>query len=126
VIAEQLTGGQWWIVALAVSALVPVAFFFCLRSTKGAVLSLLVPAIGAFSVVGLSTGQGGGEREALVIHSVSMLALALTVTALRPEVVRYAELTRRGEEYEAPKWKINLYAVLTLAFAIGLMVLLLA
>ncbi|OEJ95866.1 hypothetical protein J116_016660 [Streptomyces thermolilacinus SPC6] len=126
VIAEGLTAGQWWIVALAVSALVPAAFYFCLRSVKGAVFSLAVPVIGALSVLGFSAGRGHAEVEALVMYSVSMLSLALLLAALRPEVRTYAERRRRGEEYAAPKWKVNLYAVLVLAFATGLMVLLLA
>jgi len=123
--AGYLTVGQWWIVAIAVSALFPAAFYFCLRSKKGAIYSLIGPALGALSVLGASGKRGHSEEEALVIFSAAMLPLSLLLIAIRPDVRKYAEKARIGEEYEIPKWKINLYAVLVLAFAIAVMFLLL-
>ncbi|MCX2927261.1 hypothetical protein [Streptomyces sp. NEAU-W12] len=123
--AGYLSVTQWWFVALVVSALFPAAFYYCLRSRKGALYSLVGPAIGALSVLGYSGMRGHAEEEALVMFSVSLLSVALLIVAVRPEVLRYAERARRGEEYEVPKWKVNLYAVLTLSFAVGLLFLLL-
>ncbi|MDT9685714.1 hypothetical protein RND61_27145 [Streptomyces sp. TRM76323] len=124
-VAERLTVGQWWIVAFAVSALVPAAFYFCLRSGKGAAYSLVAPALGALAVLGHGRLRGHAEKEALVIFSVALLSVALLLVAIRPDVRTYAEKARRGEEHVIPKWKVNLYAALTLAFAVAVMVLLL-
>ncbi|MGY0069359.1 hypothetical protein ACWZEH_21730 [Streptomyces sp. QTS137] len=124
--AEYLTVGQWWIVALVVSAFFPAAFYYCLRNKKGALLSLMAPALGALSVLGHNELRDHGEVEALVMYSVSVLSVSLLVAAFRPDVVKQAAMARAGKEYEAPKWKVNLYAVLTLTLALGLMVLLLA
>jgi hypothetical protein len=101
--AEDLTVGQWWIVALTTSALLVAAFYFCLRSKKGAVYSLIAPALGAISVFGHSRIRGHTGIEALVIFSTSMLSLALLLVAIRPDVRKYAEKARIGEEYAIPK-----------------------
>ncbi|MFD3734526.1 hypothetical protein [Streptomyces sp. NPDC058632] len=109
-----------------VSALFPAAFYYCLRNRKGALLSLMAPALGVLSVLGHNELRDHGAVEALVMYSVSVLSVSLLVAALRPEVVKQAATARTGKKYEAPKWRINLYAVLTLTLALGLMVLLLA
>lgn len=116
--AGHVTVGQWWLVAIAVSLLLPAALYFCLRSKKGALYSLVVPAIGAFSVGGHSRVRGHVAEEALVMYSVALLSIALLLVAMRPDVREYAERAEVGEEYEIPKWKVSLYAVLVLGFAI--------
>ncbi|WP_405616506.1 hypothetical protein OG292_23675 [Streptomyces sp. NBC_01511] len=115
--AADLTVEQWWIVALVTPALFVAAVYFCVRNKRAALYSLIAPALGAISVIGHSRIRGHVETEALVIFSTCMLSLALLLVAMRPEVRKIAEKARLGEEYEIPKWKINLYAVLVLTFA---------
>ncbi|MEU3318305.1 hypothetical protein [Streptomyces sp. NPDC006785] len=116
--AESLTTAQWWLVAAATSALLLAAVHYTFRNGKATLLSLIAPAAGAVAVLGASGLRGHGEMEALVMFSASMLAVALLVLALKPELPRMKAAARAGETYEAPKWKTGLYGVLTVAFAV--------
>lgn len=116
--AEDLTVGQWWIVALATSALLVAAFYFCFRHRTATLYSAIAPALGAVSVMGHSFKRGHTEPEALVMYSAAMLALALLLVAMRPDVRRIEKKHRLGETYEVPKWRTGLYGLLVTAFAV--------
>ncbi|MGW1680288.1 hypothetical protein [Saccharopolyspora sp. NPDC002376] len=123
--AEDLTVGQWWIVALATSALIPAAIYFCFRSKKGAAYSVILPALvevpALIGIYGRPRGHMEIEAmkiEVLGLHSISMLSIALLLVAMRPEARKAVEKARLGEEYEIPKWKTYFYGVLLLIFII--------
>lgn len=116
--AENLTVEQWWIVALAAAALFLAAFHFCFRHKKATVCALIAPALGAASVLGYSSVRDHTETEALVIFSASMVSLALLLVAIRPDMQKIREKALVGEKYEIPKWKVNLYGVLVVTFAV--------
>ncbi|MBC9727855.1 hypothetical protein [Streptomyces sp. TRM68367] len=116
--AEDLTVGQWWIVAVATSALFMAAFYFCFRHKKATLYSVIAPALGAVSVMGHSFMRGHTEPEALVIYSASMFSLALLLFAMRPEVRQMEKKHRLGETYEVSKLKSGLYGLLVTTLAI--------
>ncbi|MFD5205844.1 hypothetical protein ACFWIP_22720 [Streptomyces anulatus] len=123
--AESLTTGQWWIVAVAASAVFLAAVHYCFRNRRATVCSLIAPAIGAATVLGFGRARDHSEVEALIIFSVSLLSLALLIVAMRPDMERIRAKALAGETYEIPKWKINLYGVLVVAFAVVVVFLLL-
>ncbi|MFI1930276.1 hypothetical protein [Streptomyces sp. NPDC020330] len=123
--AESLTTGQWWIVAVAASAALLAAVHFCFRNRRATVYSLIAPALGAVAVLGFRGAHDHSEVEALVIFSVSLLSLALLIVAMRPDMEKIRARALTGETYEVPKWKINLYGVLVVAFAVVVVFLLL-
>lgn len=123
--AESLTTGQWWIVAVAASVSFLAAVHFCFRNRRATVYSVIAPALGAGTVLGFDGTHGHSEMEALVIFSVSLLSLALLVVAIRPDMEKIRARALTGETYEVPKWRINLYGVLVVAFAVVVVFLLL-
>ncbi|MFG3406379.1 hypothetical protein [Streptomyces sp. NPDC048142] len=123
--AETLTAGQWWIVALATSAVFLGAVHFTLRNGKATLYSLIAPAAGGISVLGASSARGHSEVEALIMFSASLLSVALFFVAIRPELEKIRAAARVGETYEIPKWKTGLYGVLVVTFAVVVVFLLL-
>ncbi|MFF0331585.1 hypothetical protein ACFYUM_03300 [Streptomyces fimicarius] len=116
--AESLTTAQWWLVALATSAVLLAAVHFTFRNGKATLLSLIAPVLGGTTVLGAAGVRDHAEVEALIMFSASMLAVALLVLALKPELPRIRAAALAGETYEMPKWKTGLYGVLAVAFAV--------
>ncbi|MFI5656387.1 hypothetical protein ACIA71_34815 [Streptomyces anulatus] len=116
--AESLTAGQWWIVALVVSALFLGAVHFTLRNGRATLYSLIAPVAGGISVLGASRARGHSEVEALIMFSASLLSLALFLVALRPELEKIRAKALVGETYEIPKWKSGVYGILVVTFAV--------
>ncbi|MEU0101914.1 hypothetical protein [Streptomyces sp. NPDC006267] len=79
--AQSSTTGQWWIVAVATSALFLAAVHFVFGNGKATLSSLVAPAAGGITVLG--AGRDHSEVEALIMFSASLVLLIL---ALEPEI----------------------------------------
>lgn len=123
--AESLTTGQWWIAAPAASLSFLAAIHFCFRNRRATAYSVIAPVLGAGTVLGFDGTHGHSEMEALVVFSVSLLSLALLIVAIRPDMEKIRARALTGETYEVPKWRINLYGVLVVVFAVVVVFLLL-
>ncbi|MFE9697015.1 hypothetical protein [Streptomyces sp. NPDC006270] len=82
--AQSSTTGQWWIVAVATSALFLAAVHFVFGNGKATLSSLVAPAAGGITVLG--AGRDHSEVEALIMFSASLIFLVLLILALKPEI----------------------------------------
>ncbi|MFE2040200.1 hypothetical protein ACFXAZ_04565 [Streptomyces sp. NPDC059477] len=115
--AQHLSVGQWWIVAVATSALFVVAFHFAVRNRRATAYALIAPVLGALSVVAHSRARGQTGTEALVIFAACTFSMTLVLIVIRYETLKSEQKARAGEKYVLPKWKANVYGLLTVAFA---------
>ncbi|MFR9798141.1 hypothetical protein ACL02U_19895 [Streptomyces sp. MS06] len=116
-----LSTAQWWIAAIATSAVLMGVVFsaldpaYTVRRKLASALSL--PLAGLVVVGGRSMGEDYTKPAALAVYTLGALLLALVVAVIRPWIARQNARHREGYEYE--EMPVGLIVVIIAAVALG-------